>query len=514
MSSNVRVRFAPSPTGPLHMGGVRTALYNYLYARKHDGQFILRIEDTDQSRAIDQAEDYIKEALQWCGLTPDESPFNEGDYGPYRQSERKDHYKQFVEQLIEAGHAYYAFDTEEELDQMREDMKKQNVPNPQYNAVTRSYMTNSLTLPQDEVEKRLERGDEYVVRIKVPRKEEIKVKDAIRGWVKFHSGELDDKVLLKSDGWPTYHLANVVDDHSMAITHVIRGEEWLPSTPIHILLYRFLDWEDQIPTFAHLPLILRPDGKGKLSKRAAEEGGFPVYPIQWEDPQSGEITEGYREKGFFPEAFTNMLAFLGWNPGTEEELFTLDELVNAFSLDRVGKAGAKFSYDKAKWFNAQYLKKKDNDLLARQFKPIIEEKGHSYDKEYAKKVCGLIKERASLVSEFWEHGFFFFERPTEYDKKTIDKKWDDQTPDLLNGLKEQLNTLDEFTSDNIKATINTYCKENDVGKGQILPVLRLALSGAPHGPPIFPMIALLGQKEVSTRIETAITKVKSSSSPA
>jgi glutamyl-tRNA synthetase len=490
------------------MGGVRTALYNYLYARKHKGDFVLRIEDTDQERAIDEAEDYIREALQWCGLDPDESPWEDGDFGPYRQSERKESYRQYVDQLIESGHAYYAFDTEEELEQMREDMKKQNIPNPQYNAVTRSYMNNSLTLPQDEVEKRLERGDEHVVRIKVPRKEEIKVEDAIRGWVKFHSSELDDKVLLKSDGWPTYHMANVVDDHSMEISHVIRGEEWLPSTPIHVLLYRYLGWEDEMPKFAHLPLILRPDGKGKLSKRAAEKGGFPVYPLKWKDPETGETNEGYREKGFFPEAFINMLAFLGWNPGTEQEIFTPEALTEAFSLDRVGKAGAKFSYDKAKWFNAEHLKRKDNTELAERFRPIIEEKGYEYDKAFVEKVCGLIKERAALVSEFWENGFFFFERPTEYDEKTIEKKWKSDTPDLLNRVKEKIGDIEPFTAEKVQENLNAYFDENDIGKGKILPVLRLSLSGAPHGPPIFGIIALLGKEECQTRIEQAIEKIE------
>ena len=365
MDKKVRVRFAPSPTGPLHMGGVRTALYNYLFAKKHGGDFILRIEDTDQTRYVPGAEEYIIESLKWCNLIPDEGVGFGGEYGPYRQSERKETgmYRTYAEQLVENGYAYYAFDTPEELEQMRENLKKAGVAAPQYNAVTRNSMKNSLTLSAEEVKSRIENGDPYVIRIKMPRNEEVKFKDLIRGWVVVNSNNLDDKVIFKADGMPTYHLANVVDDYSMKITHVIRGEEWLPSGPLHVLLYKYLGWEEEMPQFAHLPLILKPDGNGKLSKRDGDRLGFPVFPLEWKDPKSGEISSGYREKGYFPEAFVNMLALLGWNPGTEQELFTLDELVQAFSLERVGKSGAKFDPDKTRWFNQQYLRKKSNEAI-------------------------------------------------------------------------------------------------------------------------------------------------------
>ncbi|MDF1673654.1 MAG: glutamate--tRNA ligase, partial [Vicingaceae bacterium] len=401
MERKVRVRFAPSPTGPLHIGGVRTALYNYLFAKKHGGDFLLRIEDTDQTRYVKGAEDYIAEALNWCGITPDEGVGVGGDLGPYRQSERKEAgiYKKYVDQLLESGDAYYAFDTPEELDQMRENLKAAGVAAPQYNANSRNSMKNSLTLSAEEVQKRLDAGDPFVVRVKIPRNEEVKFQDIIRGWVVVHSANLDDKVLFKSDGMPTYHMANVVDDYMMKITHVIRGEEWLPSGPLHVLLYRFLGWEDVMPQFAHLPLLLKPDGHGKLSKRDGDRLGFPVFPIQWTSPE-GEISSGYRESGYFAEAHINMLAFLGWNPGTPQEIFSLEELVEAFSLERVGKSGAKFDPDKTKWFNEQYLRAKSNEELAQLVKPLVEEKGYTYaDDSFLAGVCGLMKERATFVQD-------------------------------------------------------------------------------------------------------------------
>ena len=362
--SDVRVRFAPSPTGPIHIGGVRTALYNYLFAKKHQGKIILRIEDTDQSRFVKGAENYIIESLNWCGIKFDESIIDQGEYGPYRQSDRKEIYRQYAEKLIEDGNAYYAFDTSEELDQMRNKMKKAGVPSPQYNSITRSNMKNSISLSDDEVKNRLSSDEKYVIRIKMPRNEEVKIHDVIRGWVVVNTNNMDDKVIFKSDGMPTYHLANVVDDYLMKISHVIRGEEWLPSAPLHVLLYRFLGWDKEMPKFAHLPLILKPDGNGKLSKRDGDRLGFPVFPIKWINPENGDVSLGYREQGYITEAFINMLSLLGWNPGTTQEIFSMDELIHSFSLDRVGKAGAKFDFDKTKWFNQQYLRAKSKEDLA------------------------------------------------------------------------------------------------------------------------------------------------------
>ena len=396
--NKVRVRFAPSPTGPLHMGGVRTALYNYLFAKKHGGDFLLRLEDTDQTRFVPGAEQYILDALSWCKIEIDEGLGKGGNLGPYRQSERKSMYRQYADILLEKGHAYYAFDTPEELDQMRERMKNAGVPSPQYNAVVRETMQNSLTLSDDEVKERLDRGDNYVIRIKMPRNEEVRIQDIIRGWVVVNTTNLDDKVIFKSDGMPTYHLANVVDDHLMQISHVIRGEEWLPSAPLHVLLYQFFDWD--CPQFAHLPLILKPDGNGKLSKRDGDRLGFPVFPTEWTNPETSETSSGYREEGYFPEAFTNMLAFLGWNPGTAQEIFSMDNLVEAFSLDRVGKAGAKFDFDKTKWFNQQYLREKNGETLAAILAESVAD-AQAIDQNYLAKVCDLMKERATFIDDIW-----------------------------------------------------------------------------------------------------------------
>ena len=407
----VRVRFAPSPTGPLHMGGVRTALYNYLFAKKHGGDFILRIEDTDQTRFVKGAEDYIIESLKWCHILPDEGQGFGGNYGPYRQSERKSLYRKYADQLLDSGNAYYAFDTAEELDRMREMAKQAGTANWQYNHVTRNSMKNSLTLSQQEVDERLERNEPYVIRIKLPRNEEVKFNDIIRGWVSVNTNNMDDKVLFKSDGMPTYHLANIVDDRLMDISHVIRGEEWLPSAPLHVLLYRYLGWEEERPEFAHLPLLLKPDGNGKLSKRDGDRLGFPVFPLQWRNPETGEIFSGYREQGYFADAFVNMLAFLGWNPGTEQELFTMQELIDSFTLERVNKAGAKYDHDKTRWFNQQYLRAQSDEQLGLLFQKELEENQIDVSHEYATAVAKVMKERAYFVKDMLDEGDYFFEAP-------------------------------------------------------------------------------------------------------
>ncbi len=500
MPESVRVRFAPSPTGPLHIGGVRTALYNYLFARQQGGVFILRIEDTDQTRYVPGAEEYIRESLQWAGLEYDEGPDKSGPFGPYRQSERKPLYRQYAEQLVAQGHAYYAFDTPEELEAMRERLRNQGVPSPQYNAISRQYMQNALTLPADEVKKRLDRGDPYVIRIKMPRKEEIKFPDLIRGWVSFQSDQLDDKVLFKADGMPTYHLANVVDDHLMKITHVIRGEEWLPSTPLHVLLYRYLGWEDEMPAFAHLPLILRPDGNGKLSKRDGDRLGFPVYPLDWKDPVSGDTASGFRERGFFPEPFLNMLAFLGWNPGTDREIFTRDELVEAFSIERIGKSGARFDFEKAKWFNQQYLKNLPGEDLANQLIPLLAAEGIKAEPGYVVAMCDLLKERVHFVPELLTEGMYFFRDPDRWDEKTLRKKWNEKAAGFFTEWLAVCENLTEWSEPEIERLTKSMIKEKNLGFGEVLPVLRVILCGVPSGPPIFAVAALLGKETVLRRI--------------
>jgi glutamyl-tRNA synthetase len=500
----VRVRFAPSPTGPLHMGGVRTALYNYLFAKKNGGDFLLRIEDTDQTRFVPGAEQYIIEALEWCGMKFDEGVHVGGPHAPYRQSERKEMYRQYAMQLIEAGHAYYAFDTTEELDEMRERLKASNVASPQYNYITRESMKNSLSLPHDEVERRLAAGDAYVVRIKIPRKEEIRVTDMIRGNVLVHSSQMDDKVLFKSDGMPTYHLANVVDDYLMKITHVIRGEEWLPSAPLHVLLYRYLGWEEVMPQFAHLPLLLKPDGNGKLSKRDGDRLGFPVFPLEWKDPFSGEISSGYREKGYFPEAFINMLALLGWNPGTNQEIFSMTELIEAFSVDRISKSGAKFDANKTKWFNQQYLRARDNAELAVIFNKELTSKGINADIHYIENVCALIKEKAQFITEFWSLAFYFFEEPTEFDAEVIKKRWKDNVPDFLSSLTNALSTLEDFSHTSIENKFKEIAEQTGISPGSVMQIFRVAISGVAAGPAIFEMIALIGKEKVVARLERAI----------
>jgi len=509
----VRVRFAPSPTGPLHMGGVRTALYNYLFAKKNDGDFILRIEDTDQTRYVEGAESYIKESLEWCGILPNEGQGFGGDLGPYRQSERKElgYYKKYAEQLVENDLAYYAFDTAEELDQMREDLKKAGVAAPQYNAITRSRMKNSLTLAADEVQERIEKGEPYVIRIKIPRNEEIKFEDIIRGWVLVHSSNLDDKVLFKSDGMPTYHLANIVDDHMMGITHVIRGEEWLPSAPLHVLLYRYLGWENEMPRFAHLPLLLKPDGNGKLSKRDGDRLGFPVFPLEWKDPSSGEVSSGYREKGYFPEAFVNILSLLGWNPGTNQEIFSMEELIQSFSLERVGKAGAKYDPEKARWFNQQYLKEESDielakAILAREDCPAeVKDRGE----EFLSRVCALMKERAVFLKDIPIEGAYFYSAPESLDEKTLKKKWKDTTSDTMNEWLGILEGIDqsEFKAERIEEEFKQFMDEKGLGFGAILPPFRLLISGTGMGPSLYEIAELLGKDEVLNRMGSNLQKI-------
>jgi len=499
--NKVRVRFAPSPTGPLHMGGVRTALYNYLFAKKHGGDFLLRLEDTDQTRFVPGTEQYILDALKWCKIDVDEGLGKDGDLGPYRQSERKPMYRQYADLLLERGHAYYAFDTPGELEQMRERMKNAGVPSPQYNAVVRESMQNSISLSEDEVKERIDRGDKYVIRIKMPRNEEVRIQDIIRGWVVVNTTNLDDKVIFKSDGMPTYHLANVVDDHLMRITHVIRGEEWLPSAPLHVLLYRFFEWD--CPQFAHLPLILKPDGNGKLSKRDGDRLGFPVFPIQWTNPETTELSSGYREEGYFPEAFTNMLAFLGWNPGTSQEIFSMDELIQTFSLDRVGKAGAKFDFDKTKWFNQQYLRKKDGTTLVSLLSESINE-AKAIDSNYLAEVCELMKERATFIKDIWQSSQFFFQPPSDYNEKTRRKKWKDNTPEVLNSIIDLFSSMSDFSAEKIEAQFKSHLEKNQWSLGMVLPTFRLSVTGLGVGPSMFSISSLLGKDEVIRRIKTAI----------
>ena len=505
--SEVRVRFAPSPTGPLHIGGVRTALYNYLFAKNKGGKMILRIEDTDQARFVEGAEQYIIESLKWCGIEFDESVVAGGDFGPYKQSERKDLYLPYAEQLVKDGFAYYAFDTTEELTAMRERMKAAGVPSPQYNAVTRTTMQNSLILSEDEVKIRIDAGETYVIRIKMPRNEEVKLNDIIRGWVVVNTNNMDDKVIFKSDGMPTYHLANIVDDYMMKISHVIRGEEWLPSAPLHVLLYRYLGWEDAMPQFAHLPLILKPDGNGKLSKRDGDRLGFPVFPTEWMNPETKEISSGYRESGYISEAFINMLSFLGWNPGTTQEIFSMEGLIEAFSLERVGKAGAKFDFDKTRWFNQQYLRSKSKEELAQDLQIILKENGVEAEDSFVATVCEQLKERATFVKDMWKEGTYYFSAPTSYDEKTIRKKWKEDTPKYVSELKDKLSVLSDFSSENIEVEFKDYLEENELGMGRLLPAFRVCLTGLGMGPSLFDIASLLGKEETIKRMETALEKI-------
>ena len=503
MEKRVRVRFAPSPTGGLHMGGIRTALFNYLFAKKNGGDFILRIEDTDQTRFVEGAEEYIIESLKWCGIEPNEGVgFGDGKHAPYRQSERKNLgiYKTYANKLIASGFAYYAFDTTEELEEMRKRLEAAKVVAPQYNAVSRLNMRNSLTLSEDDVKKLLDQGEKYVVRLKVPRNEEIRFNDIIRGWVTVNSAQVDDKVLLKSDGMPTYHLAHIVDDIEMEITHAVRGEEWLPSAPAHILIYRYLGLEDQMPKLAHLPLILNPDGNGKISKREAR---FPVFPLSWQDPREASPYIGYKESGYYPEAFINILALLGWNPGNNEELFSVDQLAQLFSFERVHKSGAKFDPEKAKWFNQQYLRAKSDHELSQVFKPILKEKGHEKDDTFMIDFCKLVKEKVQFVHEFWDHGKYIFEAPTSYDQKIMTKKWNDTSVNLFNSVLITFNSVDTWTSQNIHDAFEELLKTT----GKIdMQLLRVLITGVAGGPQLFDMLALIGKDEVIKRLELALQK--------
>ena len=500
----VRVRFAPSPTGPLHIGGIRTALYNYLFARSNGGQFIIRIEDTDQNRLVPGAEEYILETLKWCGIQNHEGPNIHGSYGPYRQSERKDIYRQYAELLVTKGDAYYAFDTQEELELMRDQLKKEGSNTLQYDVQTRSRMKNSLTLPKPEVNSRIERGDAYVIRVKIPADEEVKFNDLIRGNVNVHSNQIDDKVIFKSDGWPTYHLANIVDDYLMKITHVIRGEEWLPSTPLHFLLYKFLGWKNVRPQFAHVPLILRPDGNGKLSKRDGDRLGFPVFALNWKDTVSGELSHGFRERGFFPDAFVNMLALLGWNPGTEDEIMSMNDMIVKFSLDHVHKAGAKFDFEKAKWFNHEYMKRKSGVELAVYLNPKLEEQKIKADPDYVARVCDVLKNRCTFITDLWDNGYFFFNVPTSYDPGVVQNKWNDSARKTFKLLNTELKNISDFEMQSVEAFLHDFLQQNKLKAGEVLPLLRVMLIGTKNGPAAFEIISLLGKEEVLSRIESAM----------
>ena len=511
-NSPVRVRFAPSPTGPLHIGGVRTALYNYLFAKRHGGTFILRIEDTDQTRFVPGAEEYIVESFKWCGIHFDEGVDIGGPYGPYRQSERKSMYLEYANHLVKSGHAYYAFDTPEELEAMRKRLEEEKATYTSYNQHSRRQMTNSLTLSNDEVMKRLSKGEPYVIRIKMPEGEELQMFDEIRKAVVIDTSTLDDKVLFKSDGMPTYHLANVVDDYLMKITHVIRGEEWLPSMPLHVLLYRYLGWEDVMPKFAHLPLLLKPDGKGKLSKRDGDRMGFPVFPLEWKDPQNGEVSRGYREDGYFPEAFINMLALLGWNPGTEQEIFSMDELAQHFSIERVGRSGARFDPEKAKWFNHQYLQGKDDEELALAYEEIVRLKiqdpaSRIQHPGYLRKVVSLVKERVNFIHELWDQSWFFFRAPEEYDEKTVKKRWKDNTAALLTEILPLLKDAPEFSRDVLHDSVAAYLEEKGIGMGQVMIGIRLCIVGSGTGPDLFTIMEMIGREETIARIDKGIVEL-------
>ncbi len=501
----VRVRFAPSPTGPLHIGGVRTCLYNYLFAKKHGGDLLLRIEDTDSQRFVPGAEEYIIEAFKWLGIKFDEGVGVGGDCGPYRQSERRDIYKKYVQQLLDADCAYYAFDTPEELE-----AKRQQIPNFQYDSHTRMSGVNSLTLSADEVKKRIESGEKYVVRVKIQPNEDVVVNDMVRGKVVINSNVLDDKVLYKSaDELPTYHLANIVDDHLMGITHVIRGEEWLPSAPLHVLLYRYFGWEDTMPQFAHLPLLLKPEGNGKLSKRDGDRLGFPVFPLQWNDPATGAISSGYRESGYQPEAVVNFLALLGWNPGTDQEMFSMQELIELFSIDRVSKSGARFNYEKGIWFNHEYLIKKSDEEVAQLFLPILKEKGYDCEMKRLTYIVSLIKERINFPADLWEQANFFFEAPTEYDEKSLKKRWKPESPQYLTELCDVLNGLDDFSKveENEKVVLD-WVASKEYHLGTMMNSFRITLVGAAKGPHIFNIIDILGKEETLSRVRRALEIIK------
>jgi len=501
MSNEVRVRFAPSPTGPLHIGGVRTALYNYLFAKKNQGTFIIRIEDTDQTRFVPGAQDYIMESLKWAGIMPTEGPGLDDKFGPYVQSERQEMYKPYADLLIKNGHAYYAFDTSEELKAMRDSAKNSGMPNWQYSGITRSSMVNSLTLSSEEVSRRLDAGSPYVIRMKMPRNEDVRFEDLIRGWVVVNTNNLDDKVLFKSDGMPTYHLANIVDDHAMEITHVIRGEEWLPSAPLHILLYKAFGWG--APLFAHLPLLLRPDGNGKLSKRDGDRLGFPVFPLNWTTSE-GELYSGYKEAGYLPEAFINMLAFLGWNPGTPQEIFSLEELVQSFSLERVSKSGAKFDADKTKWFQQQYLKVLDNTVIGQELLSYYPTESINRLAEMA----GLMKERAVFVSDIVTEGDYLINKPTVYDEQTAAKKWKLESAGIMREWLTALSSVSDFTAVNIEKAFKKHLEDKGLSFGAAMPQFRLLLTGKGMGPGIFEIASFIGKEECVLRMVAGLKVLK------
>ncbi len=506
MERKVRVRFAPSPTGPLHIGGVRTALYNYLFARQHGGAMILRIEDTDQTRFVPGAEEYIIEALTWLGIQFDEGVHVGGSYGPYRQSDRKPLYKQYADQLVRDGYAYYAFDTPEELEAKRKAYEAEK-KTFQYDCTTRESMNNSLGMTEAALQERLQSGAPYVIRFKFPHNEEITVHDLIRGDVTMNSTLLDDKVLFKSDGMPTYHLANIVDDHLMEVSHVIRGEEWLPSAPLHVMLYRAFGWEDTMPHFAHLPLLLKPEGNGKLSKRDGDRLGFPVFPLDWHDPKSGELSTGYREQGYLPEAVVNMLALLGWNPGNDQELMNMDELIRLFDINHISKSGAKFNVEKAKWFNHEYLQQLSDETLADLFAPQLAEHNVEASRDYVVKVCGMMKERLTFPKELWETTRYFFEAPTEYNPKDIQKRWKAGMTTHMGKVIEILNTV-PFEHDAIhKALLDDYIMGNQLNMGQIMNSLRLAVVGETKGPDMLTLVLMIGKEETIRRVQRAIDTI-------
>ncbi len=505
---DVRVRFAPSPTGALHIGGVRTALYNYLLARKYKGTMILRIEDTDQTRFVPGAEEYILKSLEWVGIQIDEGVGKGGPHAPYRQSERKPLYRQYAQKLIDDGTAYYAFDTTQELEATREQLKAKGIANFQYDSITRMQMKNSLTLPADEVKKKLEAAEAYVIRLKVPAKEEIRLTDLIRGEVVVDSSQVDDKVLMKSDGMPTYHLANVVDDYLMKISHVIRGEEWLPSAPLHVLLYRYLGWEKEMPQFAHLPLLLKPDGNGKLSKRDADKMGFPIFPLDWIDPNTNELAKGYKESGYLPEAMINFLAFLGWNPGTTQELFSMEQLIEAFTIERVGKAGAKFDILKAKWFNEQYLKSKTDENLIPYLLNSLASERIDCTKEKALKICSVMKERVTFPQDFWLNGKFFFHAPTQFDEQVVSKKWNEDTVKVLTAYRDEMDKHSSVTAELAKSTLESVTTNLGIAVGKILQALRVSITGGASGPDLMMTMEIIGKDEVVKRLSYALHTIK------
>lgn len=502
----VRVRFAPSPTGGLHLGGIRTVVFNYLFARHHNGKFILRIEDTDQTRFVPGAEEYIFECLDWCGLVPDESVRHGGKFGPYKQSERKELYRQYAVQLVAQGNAYYAFDSAEELEAMRQNLKTADNPSPQYDKTTRMQMRNSLSLDREEVQRLIAEGVPYVIRLNVPGNETVSFTDMIRGPINYDTNVVDDKVLLKSDGMPTYHLAVVVDDYLMKISHAFRGEEWLPSAPIHLLLWKYLGWEAEMPEWAHLPLILKPDGNGKLSKRDGERLGFPVFAMDWKDPNSGEVTIGFKERGFLPEAFVNLLAVLGWNDGTEQELYTIDELCEKFTINRVHKGGAKFDYEKAKWFNHQYIQKADDERLAQMVTPYFEAKKIHTTQEDLAQAIGMVKERCHLLSDFVEQAGFLFAAPQTLDTESIRGKWNSEKTAFFRSWSEHLNQT-EWNAASIEQSFTDAVTVAQLKKGEVMLPLRIMLVGGKFGPGVFDIAVFIGKEATQARIEEALGKL-------